>query len=389
MSLMQISKKLFGGKGTINLLAQTGTILSSSKELDILLGMIFWQPSGLHEKFIGWVLACITKPYYSIVFNGSLVGYSKGARGVRQGDPLSLYIFVMTMNVLSSLLNMVAIKGVFSFHPKWKKVGLTHLCFADGLLIFCKGSFDSVISVHVVLDMFYSMSGLKLNASKCEMLYAGISTEFCNAIKDTTGFKLGNLPVHYLSVPLVTRKLAVKDCYNLIDKIRAKLNLWANKNLSFAGRLQLIRVVLFSMGSDLPAKGARVSWKKICLMMSEGGLGVQAIGEWNKACVVHLIRKLLANEGSLWVAWMRAYVIGNDDFWQMNIPMNVSWGLKYILKIRPSVSHLFAGPDRSLSIRSIWEDLRTRAPKVPWQHVVWFPGRIPKHNVIAWMAINY
>ncbi|XP_038993423.1 uncharacterized protein LOC120117185 [Hibiscus syriacus] len=339
---------------------------------------------GLPEKFIGWVLACITKPSYSIVFNGSLVGYFKGARGVRQGEPLSPYIFVMAMNVLSCLLNVAAMKEVFRFHPKCIKVGLTHLCFTDDLLVFCKGSLDFVIGVQVVLDMFYSMSGLKLNVSKCEIFCTGISDECCAAIKEATGFKLGSLLVRYLGVPLVTRKLAVKDCHSLIDKIRAKLNLWANKYLSFVGRLCSR---FFWKGSDLPAKGARVSWKNICLLKSEGGLGVQAVGDWNKACAVHLIKKLLANKGSLWVAWMRAYVIGNDDFWQMNIPMNVSWGFKYILKIRPSVSHLFASPDRNLSTRSIWEALRSRAPKVPWQHIVWFPGRIPKHSVKAWMTI--
>ncbi|XP_039042840.1 uncharacterized protein LOC120181870 [Hibiscus syriacus] len=246
---------------------------------------------GLPEKFIGWILACITNPSYSIVFNGTLVGYFKGARGVRQGDPFSLYIFVLAMNILSSLLNIAAKNGVFSYHPKCKKVGLTHMCFADDLLIFCKGSLDSVIGVQTILDSFYSMSGLKLNASKCEIFYAGISAEQCAAIKELTGFKLGNLPFHYLGVPLVTRKLTIKDCQSLIDKIREKLNLWANKHLSFTRRLQLIRAVLFSManfwcmqlvlpkeiinsieqlcsrffwkGSDLPVRGACVSWKKM------------------------------------------------------------------------------------------------------------------------------
>ncbi|KAE8665579.1 hypothetical protein F3Y22_tig00112540pilonHSYRG00052 [Hibiscus syriacus] len=265
---------------------------------------------GLPEKFIGWILACITNPSYSIVFNGTLVGYFKGARGVRQGDPFSLYIFVLAMNILSSLLNIAAKNGVFSYHPKCKKVGLTHMCFADDLLIFCKGSLDSVIGVQTILDSFYSMSGLKLNASKCEIFYAGISAEQCAAIKELTGFKLGNLPFHYLGVPLVTRKLTIKDCQSLIDKIREKLNLWANKHLSFTRRLQLIRAVLFSManfwcmqlvlpkeiinsieqlcsrffwkGSDLPVRGACVSWKKVCTLKSEGSLGVQDVGEWNK-----------------------------------------------------------------------------------------------------------
>ncbi|XP_039023295.1 uncharacterized protein LOC120155901 [Hibiscus syriacus] len=230
---------------------------------------------GLPEKFISWIWACFTNPSYSIVFNGSLVG----------------------------------ILGV--------------------LVVEDKGSIDSIIGVQDVLDVFYSMSGLKLNTIKYEMYYVGISVEQSNVIKKITGFNMGNLPVRYMRVPLVTMKLAVKECQCLIDKLRAKLNLWANRHLSFAGRLKLIRSVLFSIanywcrqlilpqaiiskvkqlcsrffwkGSDLPAKGARVSWKKICLMKSEGRLGVQDVRGWNKSCIVHLIRKLLANEGSLCV----------------------------------------------------------------------------------------
>ncbi|XP_039052926.1 uncharacterized protein LOC120194797 [Hibiscus syriacus] len=222
------------------------------------------------------------------------------------------------MNVLSSLLNLAAEKRVFNFHPKCRKVGLTHLCFAYDLLIFCKGSLESVISVHVVLELFYTMSGLKLNASKCEMFHAGVRIDQCAAIQDLTGFKLGSLPVRYLGVQLVTKKLSVKDCRSLIDKIRAKLNSWANKHLSFAGRIQLIRAVLFSMasfwcrqlilpkkvilsieqlcsrffwkGSDVPAKGARISWKKICAAKAEGGLGVQAMGNGIKLAPFFLSR---------------------------------------------------------------------------------------------------
>ncbi|XP_039003066.1 uncharacterized protein LOC120129687 [Hibiscus syriacus] len=84
---------------------------------------------------------------------------------------------------------------------------------------------------------------------------------------------------------------------------------------------------------------------------------------------------------------MRAYVIENVDFWQMSIPTNVNWSFKYILRIRPTVLHLFSGPIQSLSIRSIWDDMHISTPKVSWQHLVWFPGRIPKHNIIVWMSI--
>ncbi|XP_039039775.1 uncharacterized protein LOC120177849 [Hibiscus syriacus] len=142
----------------------------------------------------------------------------------------------------------------------------------------------------------------------------------------------------------------------------------------------------FWKGSNLPAKGARVSWWKICLLRSEGGLGVQDIGGWNKAYIVQLIRKLLANEGSLWVAWLRAYVIRNGNFWQMNIPKNVSWNFECLLKAKPSAFHLLVDP-ANLNARRIWENMCVKEPKVPWQRLVWFPGRIPKHSIIVWMAI--
>ncbi|XP_039030563.1 uncharacterized protein LOC120165035 [Hibiscus syriacus] len=162
---------------------------------------------GLPEKFIGWIWACFTTPNYSIMFNGSLVGYFKGTRGVRQGDPISPYLFVLAMNILFGLLNVATLKRSFKFHPKY---------------------------------VFYSISGLNLNATKCEVYTARITAEQCNIIQEITSFKLGVLPVRCLGVPLVTRKLAVKDCQCLIDKISAKLNSWVNRYLSFVGRLQLI-----------------------------------------------------------------------------------------------------------------------------------------------------
>lgn len=77
-------------------------------------------------------------------YNGTVNGYFKMKRGLRQGDPLSPYLFVIAMNCLSHMLNKAAAEHKLKFYAKCEKVKLTHLSFADNLLIFIDGSIDSV-----------------------------------------------------------------------------------------------------------------------------------------------------------------------------------------------------------------------------------------------------
>ncbi|XP_039027612.1 uncharacterized protein LOC120161430 [Hibiscus syriacus] len=174
---------------------------------------------GLPSRFSDWIKTCVTTPSYSIALNDSLVGYFKGVRGVRQGDPLSPYLFVLVMNVLSRLLDAAARSGIFKYHPRCKRISLTHLCFADDLLMFCYGSLDSMLGVVSVLNKFYEMSGLMLNASKTEMYACGVNDGVLEQIKRATRFRIDQFPVRYLGVPLVTRKLSRTDCSALMRKL--------------------------------------------------------------------------------------------------------------------------------------------------------------------------
>ena len=102
------------------------------------------------------------------------------------------------MNVLSRLLDKAVEYGVFSFHPKCKKIGLTHICFVDDLLIFTKGIVDSMIDSQKVLQLFYTFSGLQLNYAKTEMYSTGIRRKILDKVQQKSGFKTGCLPVRYL-----------------------------------------------------------------------------------------------------------------------------------------------------------------------------------------------
>ena len=66
-------------------------------------------------------------------------------------------------------------------------------------------------------------------------------------ILDVLQFKEGSLPVRYLGLPLISGRLRLKDCQPPIDKIQGRIKSWSSRKLSFAGRLQLLQSVLYSI----------------------------------------------------------------------------------------------------------------------------------------------
>ena len=105
-----------------------------------------------------------------------------------------------------------------------QKVRAHPLMFCRRLVIFSKGKLESIIGVQNVMQQFYFFSGLKLNNAKCELFSSSISRESLAEIHEMTGFKLGVLPVRYLGVLLVTRKLSERDCRPLVDRITTRIN---------------------------------------------------------------------------------------------------------------------------------------------------------------------
>lgn len=95
---------------------------------------------GLPPNFIHWVSLCVTTPSFSVQVNGELAGFFRSDRGLRQGCALSPYLFVLSMHVLSKLLDKSAAEHKIGYHPKCKNLSLTHLSFADDILVFSDGN---------------------------------------------------------------------------------------------------------------------------------------------------------------------------------------------------------------------------------------------------------
>ncbi|XP_019091180.1 PREDICTED: uncharacterized protein LOC109128751 [Camelina sativa] len=148
------------------------------------------------------------------------------------------------MNNLSLMLNRAAEEGKFQYYHNCDTAKLTHLCFANDLLIFVDGSLSSVQNVLHVLQEFEDRSGLAISLQKSSFYGGGLSEEEISLISSTTGLPHGTLPVRYLGVPLCTKKLTIQNCEPLLQQVKGKINHWCSKSLSFAGRLLLINNVI-------------------------------------------------------------------------------------------------------------------------------------------------
>ena len=189
-------------------------------------------------------MRCINTAAFLVSVNGELESFFGSRRGIRQGCSLSPYLYVIISNVLSKLLNKAAANDLIGYHPQCQEVNLSHLSFADDIIVFINGSPASLRHVLLVFEEFASLSGLQINIAKSTVFAASIDKQLLETEATTMGRSISNLPIKYLVLPL-TSKIMSKE--PLVSKIRKQLLSWTSKTLSYAGRIQLIISVIASM----------------------------------------------------------------------------------------------------------------------------------------------
>nr|XP_016441912.1 PREDICTED: uncharacterized protein LOC107767416 [Nicotiana tabacum] len=185
---------------------------------------------GFLNKFINWMMTCVTITMYSVKVNGESHGFFEGKRGFRQGDPASPLLFILVMEYLSRTLKTMSVLPNFRFHPMCKGLKLTHLIFGDDLMIFCKGQVKSVSRVLEALQHFSEASGLIANMDKSSIFLVGVTEEVKEQLLERTGFTMGEFPIRYLGLPLSSRKWSKLECHHLIDKITNRIKLTYTNN---------------------------------------------------------------------------------------------------------------------------------------------------------------
>lgn len=190
---------------------------------------------NIPEQFVHWIELCVCTPSFSVQVNGELAGFFQSKRGLRQGCALSPYLFVICVDVLSHLLDKAASQKIIGYHPRCQNIPLTHLSFADDLLVFTDDTKRSIENVLKIFEDFAAMSGLRISLEKSTLYTAGLSDNQEGDILNAFPFASGELPVRYLGLPLLPRRMTVNDYMPLVEKIRKRMSSWTGRFLSYWG----------------------------------------------------------------------------------------------------------------------------------------------------------
>ncbi|XP_019267399.1 PREDICTED: uncharacterized protein LOC109244718 [Nicotiana attenuata] len=326
---------------------------------------------GFPERFITWVMECVKTVDYTIMVNGEPTDPFNVEKGLRQGDPMSPFLFAIAMEYLSRTLKEMAER------KQCLRIASKH---RENFHLFWRGG-----------------------------------TTRPRADTANTGIYKRNFK--YLGAPLSTRKLTMIQWKPLIEKIVARTTSWTAKKLSYAGRSQLISSVLFGVqsywaqlfilptkvmksvksfcrsylwtGNNVITKKALISWEGVCCPKSSARWNLINMRIWNKAAIIKLYRNLAKKENRMWIRWIHAYYIKGQQMEQVKVPQQASWMVRKIIEAKHLLEQNNVHICREKGfIKHIYLQLLGDQPRMQWKCLMFGNATRPKAKFTVWLQMQ-
>ena len=197
------------------------------------------------------MMSCVTTPSFSIRINGKAYGNILPSRGLRQGDPLSPYLFLLCAKSLTSLLDKAEREGQLHGVSICRRApSISHFLFADNSLLFCQATQGEMQTISEVLHLYAVLFGQCINLEKSSIYFSSnVKAERRQGIKDLLGVKEVERFESYLSLPTLVGRSKYQTFLYIKDGVWKKIQGWKGKLLSRAGKEILIKAVAQSIST--------------------------------------------------------------------------------------------------------------------------------------------
>ncbi|XP_022557398.2 uncharacterized protein LOC111205592 [Brassica napus] len=344
------------------------------------------QRLGFHEKLIHLVMQCVTTVSYSFLINEAVYGSVTPQRGIRQGDPISPYLFILCGEVLTGLCKEAERTGSFQdIRVARGAPRLNHLLFADDTMFFCYSTPEACQALKDILLEYERASGQQINKTKSSITFSSKTpTEMKGRAKAILAITKEGGTGKYLGLPEHFRRRK-KDLFtSVVDRIRQRAQSWSSRHLSKAGKMVMVKSVLTAMpshsmscfqipvslckciqseltrfwwgGIDEKKKLCWVSWTNLSKPKAAGGLGFRDIQAFNQALLAKIAWRILTAPSCLLARILTGKYCHKKPFLQVELPTSCSHGWRSIFHGRDLLTqNLGKAIGNGLTTR-VWQD---------------------------------
>jgi len=281
---------------------------------------------GMEEKWVRWMRACVFGGHMSILVNRNPTKEINVYRGLKQGDPLAPFLFLLVTDGFNGLMTNAVNRNLFTgFEVKRGGLVVSHLQYVDGTLCIGEPTVENLWLLKAVLRGLEMASGLKVNFHKSSLIGVNVQREFIEAACRFLHCREGVVPFKYLGLPVGVNSRSLSTWEPMLEQLKKRLNSWGNKYVSIVGRIVLLNSVLnvipifYLSFLKIPTKVLKmvvliqrefhwgggwkvcwVKWRKVYQPRSKGGLGVRDVKLVNMSLLAKWKWRLLQDEQSLW-----------------------------------------------------------------------------------------
>lgn len=343
---------------------------------------------GFLQDWIELVMGCMETVRYNFTLNGEQVCSLTPSRGLRQGDPISPYLFILGLEGLSAMLSSAEVDNEFHGIKVCREApAVSHLFFADDSFIFCKATIAEATKLNSILEGFAKASGQCINLQKSAISFSRNTSQVTKSeVVGILGLTLVEKHGVYLGFPSEVSGSKKKVFGFVKDKLKKLTVGWHAATLSKGGKEVMLKAVASAIPSytmsiarfpDYLCDALEVimnrywwgstenknnihwaTWKRMAIPKKWGGMGFRALKEFNSALLCKQAWRLLTQPSSLVARILKAKYYPRCDFLRATLkPSSApSFTWKSILSAQ---GLLTAGVRRTIGngrSARIWED---------------------------------